>query len=705
MCLFPTIDSKMHRCLRVGVAAVGIVAIAGATFALDPPPLLRESDVAAIANEVSGETAKRNLEFVARQHRMRASRGFRAAAEFIADQCRAYGLDDVRIEEYPVDGNIFYGTQRSRPAWDAEFAELWELREGNDGWERAERIASWDAMPITLAQDSESGEAVADLIDVGAGTSEDDYEGRDVEGKLVLASAQPGPVAALAVDKHGAVGVISYAQNQRTAWWKEDENLVRWGHLGSFRDKPTFAFMISLKRARAYQTRLGAGKTVRFEANVRAGRHPGNYSVVTATIQGKMAELDAHEIIYSCHLDHQRPGANDNASGSVAILEVARTLAKLIHEERLERPARTIRFIWPPEIEGTMARMISEGDRRQVIDAAIHLDMVGGGPNTKAVFHVTRGPGSLPSFVSDVAEAFGTFANEQTAAYAGGEDVPYPLVSPEGGKEALLAQMVDYTSGSDHDVYAEGSFRVPVIYLNDWPDRYIHTNFDAPGNIDPTKLERAAFIAAASGYFLARVTWNDERQLWPLVRANSLSRVATTLQLIAVADPEQASHLRAYRLWYEMGVLASTKRFFEPSNVWGQYAVEHRNLVASILGPSEAPSPTTDAGAIVYERTSSPLGPLSVFGYDYLRAHYGEKETDDLGLLSYAGNRGGGHEYAYEALNFVNGKRSTADICSFVSAIYGPIPLDLVADYLNALEGIDVIRRTDTASGAPSDGD
>ena len=292
-------------------------------------------------------------------------------------------------------------------------------------------------------------------------------------------------------------------------------------------------------------------------------------------------------------MDHQRPGANDNASGSVAILEVARTLAKLIREGRIERPARTIRFIWPPEIEGTMARMISEGSRRGLIDAAIHLDMVGGSPNTKAIFHVTRGPGSLPSFVSDVAEAFGNFANEQTAAYAGGKDVPYPLVSPEGGKEALLAQMVPYTPGSDHHVYAEGSFQIPVIYLNDWPDRYIHTNFDTPANVDPTKLERAAFIAAASGYFLARASWNDETQLWPIVRAHSLTRVATTVRRVAVADPEQARNLRAYRIWYEMGVLTSAKRFFEPSNVWADRVIEHRDLVATILGRSEAPFAAT----------------------------------------------------------------------------------------------------------------
>ena len=48
-------------------------------------------------------------------------------------------------------------------------------------------------------------------------------------------------------------------------------------------------------------------------------------------------------------------------------------------------------------------------------------------------------------------------------------------MDPEGSKRALQAEFVDFTAGSDHQVWAEGSFRVPAIYLNDWPDRYIHT--------------------------------------------------------------------------------------------------------------------------------------------------------------------------------------------------------------------------------------
>ena len=100
------------------------------------PPLLPERDVAALANELSGETAKRNLEGIATFHRQRGSRGFHEAAELVAGRLRAYGLIDVAILQFPADGKIFYGTQRSRPAWDAEKGELEEVKEGKEVKER-----------------------------------------------------------------------------------------------------------------------------------------------------------------------------------------------------------------------------------------------------------------------------------------------------------------------------------------------------------------------------------------------------------------------------------------------------------------------------------------------------------------------------------------------------------------------------------------
>src|SRR5229473_7417710 len=280
----------MKVCTIVLMAAVGV---AGPAVAQQRTPLLGEKDVAWLAEELSGETAKRNLEGLARLHRQRGSAGFHAAAELVAERARAYGLSDVAILQSPVDGKIFYGTQRSRPGWDAEEGELEEVKEGKDvkakGNETVLKLASYRAMPVVLAEDSESAEVTAELVDVGEGTKASDYVGKDVKGKIVLVSAQPGAVQDLAVGKFGAAGIVSYAQNQKTAWWGENLDAVRWGHLETFSSNKTFAFMVSLKTARELRERVKEGGTL-VHAVVKAGQHAGNYEVVTATIPGADAK-------------------------------------------------------------------------------------------------------------------------------------------------------------------------------------------------------------------------------------------------------------------------------------------------------------------------------------------------------------------------------------------------------------------------------
>ena len=318
-----------------------------------------------------------------------------------------------------------------------------------------------------------------------------------MRGRLVLTSSQPEAVADLAVGRLGAAGIVSWAQNQRTAWWGEDESLVRWGHLATFGAHPTFAFMVSPARARGWQERLRRGETVRLRAEVDAGRAPSAYLIPTAIIPGRRRD---QEIVYSCHLDHPSPGANDNASGCAGILEVARTLQRLIRAGTLPRPERTLRFIWPAEIEGTIALLNARPEFARRTLATIHLDMIGGNTEiTKSILRVHGSPPSLPSFVSDVGFAFARYVNEQSLLYAGTGRAEMPLVDPEGSRRALQAEIGGFTEGSDHQVWAEGSCRIPVIYIADWPDRYIHTQRDLPGNLDPTKMRRAIFIAAACG--------------------------------------------------------------------------------------------------------------------------------------------------------------------------------------------------------------
>jgi len=615
----------------------------------DSLPFLSDKEVTALATEISGDSAKRNLEGFARQHRMRGSRGFNAATEQILGELKRYGLADAHVESFHADGKVFYGTQRSRPAWNADFAELREV--DADGTPIV-RLASWDAAPISLAQDSVSGDVTGELTDVGAGTNESDY--KDVKGKLVLTSSQPGAVAALAIGRFGAAGIISYAQNQKTAWWGEDETLVRWGHLDTFAtdNEKTFAFMVSLKTARALQQRLARGETVRMHAVVRAEQAAGSYDIATATIRG--TEIPDEEIVFSCHLDHPRPGANDNASGCATILEVARTLSKLIAEKRLAPPRRTIRFVWPPEVEGTLTLLNGRPEMAARIKAAIHLDMVGGGPETKAIFHITRGPASQPSFVYDIADTIGELVNEQSAELAMTGTARWPMVAPSGSKDPLRAELVAFTEGSDHEVYSDSSWGIPAIYLNDWPDRYIHTNGDVAANIDATKLGRAGFIAAASGYVLARITKNDMPMLLELTEPFALERRATAMR-------KHDANVLKFAEWSERELRSSVGRFFG----------------------------ATTAGAAQpgrYTRNPKIKGTMGAFGYNYFNDHYAKYK--DIKLAE---------ERRYETLNLVDGKRSVADIAGALSAIYGPTPREDVEQYLTALASIGVILPSGSA--------
>ena len=686
----PPANQLINHLFRVRYAAVLFVltTLAGSTLQAQGIPLMPDSLITSFDAELSGELAKRNLEYLTRLHRMRGSADFKKAIDFVAAQLRDYGLQRIETIQIPADGKTMYGTQKARMAWEADFAELWELEQQGTIWKPVRRIADWESMPITLAEDSESGNVTANLIDIGKGTAESDYAGKNIAGKLVLTSSPPDAVVALAIVKYKAAGIISSTQNQRTAWFQEDENLIRWGHLNSFSPVKTFCFMVSLKQARTFQQRLSAGETIRLHAQVRAGKHPGFYEFVTAVIEGSDARLKEEEIAFTCHLDHQRPGANDNASGSVTILEIARTLNKLILAGKLDRPKRTLRFIWSPEIEGTSALLSQRPAYASRIKAVIHMDMVGGGPETKAVFHVSRGPKSLPSFVNDVGEAVGAYVNQETRAFAGGESAKHPFVAQEGGKEPLLAVLGEFSLGSDHEVYNEGSFRIPGIYLHDWPDRYIHTNFDLPAHIDPTKLKRAGFIGGASGYLLANLTDRQAPALWQLVKQQSVGRTSTMLQHLAFLGPDDAASTQTFHWQHERGVFASLSQFVQlPALLQREADLFYQNLEKTVSTP---PTVTTTAtNLIIYQRNKAVKGPMSVFSYDYFIDHYGPANAKKIRLLTYEGLWG--TEYAYEVLNFVDGRRTVTDIRNAVSAELGPVPTELVSEYLQALGSIGVI--------------
>ena len=82
---------------------------------------------------------------------------------------------------------------------------------------------------------------------------------------------------------------------------------------------------------------------------------------------------------------------------------------------------------------------------------------------------------------------------------------------------------------------------------------------------------------------------------------------------------------------------------------------------------------------------------MAVFGYDYFADHAKAAGTSTPKLLSYEGPWGSGEEYAYEALNFADGRHSAQQIADALSAEYGVVPPALVFEYLQALKKIGIV--------------
>jgi hypothetical protein len=103
----------------------------------------------------------------------------------------------------------------------------------------------------------------------------------------------------------------------------------------------------------------------------------------------------------------------------------------------------------------------------------------------------------------------------------------------------------------------------------------------------------------------------------------------------------------------------------------------------------------TPAAARVPHRIGE-FGPLTFQNDDVLRDRLGAERLHKIQLLRAGSSRFVNVQdqsalYAYEIVNFVDGKRSVADIRDAVSAEFGPIPVDIVSDYLNACEEAKII--------------
>lgn len=710
----------------LGIVSVALVLAAGLHAQEQPDrlTLVAADKMAAIAAEVSGSQAFDHVVEMAGYERDRPREEYGAGtyreAAYLAAKAKEYGFDEVKIERFP----------QTTPQWDGEMAELWI--------EQPVRrlVTRYLDVPATLAPGSRTADVTAGLVYVGRGDREADYTGKDVKGKIVLASGPTGAVHNLAVRRFGAAGVASF--NNPTGKPIDHPDQIAWNNLsGGGRGAnaaaapavTTFGFNLSHRMGMDLVDLVDRNPGVIAHAIVRTAEYPSEMQVVIAAIKGdgSLKSPEKDEVVFSAHLFEgiAKQGANDDAGGPATQLEQGRAWIKLIKAGVLPRPKRTVRFMWVPEIEGTRAYLARYPEYASHVLAAVNMDMVGADQSkNRNSLHLNTTPYSLPTFLNDVCEQFLSFVGDTNREKLHNRRIGYafqnPIVDPKGSRDPFWFHVEKFYGASDHQVFIDAAPRVPSVQFGNWPDAVYHTSEDTPLFQDPTQLKRAAFLALTIGQVLANATTAEALAIGSLTAANGERRLGNDLAGAAMSL-SQVTDRAALPLAYKeaMNVVRSA---------YTRERAAIRSAAAMMLSDKPAqqqlaaieaafaagqPSAERQVQAAYAARAAAlavkPVFELTLSAEEQAAAHLFPRAKTAAAAVPGApaapapspaapasppaGQAGPAAPpaaltgyYAMEARNFADGSRSVFEIRNAISAEFQPVALGKVVEFFQSLE-------------------
>jgi len=661
-----------------------------------------------LLDEISGKMAKDYAVDIAKFHREQASPGFHDAALFVKQELDKIGMDSVSIEEFPADGKTKYWTHKAEVAWKINNGEMWLIEP------EKRLLARFEESPLSIVTYSQGTDVIAEVVDVGSGDRSQDYKGKNVEEKIVLVTADPRYALKEAI-KHGAVGLICHPTWERAASYPD---LIRYYRLrpnGLKREEVTFGFSISDRQYQELSKMLNDGKKVKVHCKIDAELYDGFMEILTAQITG--TEKPEEEIILIAHLCHAKTCTNDNASGSGTILEIARTLKRLIREGRIEPLKRTLRFMWVPEINGTIPWMKKHENELRNTLVSLNLDMVGEHPVTVGrPINLIMAPDSTPSFLNDLL----THLLKEIADNPKG-------VAIEGWQYGLNYRLEKFAGGSDHFLFADRYFGIPsVMFYN--PDQFHHTSFDETSRVDSTKMKRIGIVAATAALIIASADRDTARQLAAMTRSRGLGRIGDIAAKVAMkiieissseakslsstlgtayirglkkieeaAKREKTAVLSANRLSEDDAVINTLSEEFsiladsEKEKVTSLYeAICRERGVEKIIKEKlkESVSAQTLIPVRTYKGPARPIRPTEVQNKDEQEwlSEFSQKTNPHYNYTTPIGGP------TLELMNFVDGKRTVYDIAISLSTEYSDIDPSEVKRYLDLFENRGLIK-------------
>jgi len=697
----------MHRFIWLTV-----ILLTGAPLSAQELSILPEQQIRLISEEISGDAAYAHVRHNSQFHRPRGgSDGLWRVAQYYEEKAREYGLTDVKLIKQA------YGTTRP---WNARSAELWIVGD------KPERIASIVQTPLHLADLSRPADVTAELIDIGAATAAE-LQGKNVAGKIVLTYAPIATVMRDVVVGMNAAGIAWYPSpfyegsgTDGSGFNMPDQ--IRWLSVPSAQingKEPTFAFVLSLRQGvelhnRLAQSTIPISVRARVDAGFESSQGERPWQVmVEGFIRGREPGL-AQDVVLTGHMQEGMQSANDDASGTGSVLEIARALRKLIDEGRIPRPRRNLRFWWVTEFSSQRQYFADNPEAHKRMWVNVNQDMVGADQSQDIMRKqgITRVPAARFHFLNDVAEAVIEYmvrgnTYELSQAQAGITKLyPKPHFSKLGSRHRYNAEMIFFHGNTDHIPFNEAPIGVPGISFTNMPDRFIHSSDDDLEAIDRTQLGRNAASAALIAYTMASADEAHSPALAAETAGRGAERMGRNLKLAlqwisSATDRSDSYHRAADQLRY------AAERERRAASSIGEIDRSAASLAASLVESvnqreahalreldahyralwRNAPPPRVESST---ERELAALRPVLAAGpREFLEGRGRIGSVQGLhGLMG------------FELMNLVSGRRSGLDIYRYLAAeareagahYYGVVTPAAVLQYLNNAKTAGMIR-------------
>ncbi|MDD8025108.1 MAG: M28 family peptidase [Acidobacteriota bacterium] len=681
--------------------------------------LLPKVQMDLIVGESSGETALATIQDIASYMRDRQPEEWAGTlweSEAMMIRLKRYGFKNAELIKYPAG-----------EAWDPVQGSLWEIKPG------LRKLAAIEDNVTQLAANSPTTDVTAELVWVGRGTAAE-VEAAKVEGKIAVTEGSMMQVYNLVCNQKGALGIVVVTPARGT----NDLTQMGWAQVGGMRrpgggqggpggarggnppggnppggappappaaqasatpaPAPKFGFQLPVREGEILKQRLTANEKITVRVKIVADKVKYNTEVVTCSIPG--SDQAAGEVIFSAHSFEgiSKQGANDNTSGSAAILESARILKTLIDDGRLPQPKRTIRWLWGPEFAGTGKWVGEHKDIMSRTLCNINMDMVGEWlSKNQSFFCLMRTTYGNPHYINDVMENIYRYVGEGTRERLQNRStafkVPVRIVAPFGADEPFWYSIETHYGASDHEVFNDWGVGVPGIMMIAWPDRWYHTSGDTADKSDATQMKRAALIGAAGAYTVAAADDAQAIKLAGEIASNAARRIGhqMVVGLEALNGANAAGLVEAYKtartyvegaVINEKDTLDSVLELAGDKAAVGAYVGKMKTSVeavgaaelAALQAHMEAAAKRLGAKPVVLQITDEekkaakivprPTAKVTAEGYGGYRKFINEVSAADKAKYAYAGEVSNPTELQL----LVNGKHSVLEIRSLLDA-------------------------------------